>query len=66
MSLWNDNEAMALAERFGAKVLLDKMKLYTELIPAIKRFCPSVNIPTIAVPRVKRAEWLTTSSIAAA
>jgi DNA-binding NarL/FixJ family response regulator len=50
MSLWNDDDARALAERFGAHVLLDKMKLYSELIPAIKRFCPSVNIATIAEP----------------
>ena len=50
MSLWNDHDAKALAERFGAHVLLDKMKLYSELIPAIKQFCPSVNIAKIAEP----------------
>jgi DNA-binding NarL/FixJ family response regulator len=48
MSLWNDDEAKALAERFGAHVLLDKMKLYSELIPAIKQYCPSVSIPKTA------------------
>jgi hypothetical protein len=66
MSLWNDDDAKALAERFGAHVLLDKMKLYSELIPAIKQFCPSVSIPKFAVPRVKRVKWTSTLSIAAA
>jgi DNA-binding NarL/FixJ family response regulator len=47
ISLWNDDDAKALAERFGAHVLLDKMNLYSELIPAIKQFCPSVSIPNI-------------------
>jgi DNA-binding NarL/FixJ family response regulator len=42
MSLWQDDDAMALAKGFGAHVLLDKMKLYSELIPAIKQFCPEV------------------------
>jgi len=48
MSLWNDDEAKALAGSFGAHVLLDKMNLYAELIPAIKQFCPSVSIPKVA------------------
>jgi DNA-binding NarL/FixJ family response regulator len=43
MSLWKDDDAKALAESFGAKVLLDKTNLYSELIPAIKHFCPSVS-----------------------
>jgi DNA-binding NarL/FixJ family response regulator len=50
ISLYNDDDARALAESFGAHVLLDKMKLYSELIPAIKQFCPSVSIPKIAEP----------------
>jgi hypothetical protein len=29
-------------------VLLDKMNLYSELIPAIKQFCPGVIIPKTA------------------
>jgi DNA-binding NarL/FixJ family response regulator len=45
MSLWNDADTRSLAETFGAHVLLDKMNLYSELIPAIKQFCPSVSIP---------------------
>jgi CheY-like chemotaxis protein len=35
ISLYNDDDARALAESFGAHVLLDKMTLYSELIPAI-------------------------------
>jgi chemotaxis response regulator CheB len=41
LSLWNDATTKALAERFGACTLLDKTNLYSELIPAIKRNCPS-------------------------
>ena len=48
ISLWKDAETRALAETFGAHVLLDKMNLYSELIPAIKHFCPSVIIPKAA------------------
>jgi DNA-binding NarL/FixJ family response regulator len=48
MSLWSDDDTKALAESFGAHVLLDKMNLYSELIPAIKQFCPSVIIPKTA------------------
>jgi two-component system, NarL family, response regulator DevR len=44
LSLWNDMEARDLAESLGAAVLLDKAKLYSELIPAIKRFCPKVTV----------------------
>jgi chemotaxis response regulator CheB len=35
VSLANDDEAVALAESYGAVSLLDKMKLYSEMIPAI-------------------------------
>ena len=40
ISVWNDEQAKALAKRFGARVLLDKVNLYSELIPAIKLNCP--------------------------
>ena len=50
MSLWNDDEAKALAKSFGAHVLVDKMNLYSELIPAIMQFCPGVGIPDNAEP----------------
>jgi hypothetical protein len=33
-----------LAESLGAAVLLDKANLYSELIPAIKQFCPIVTV----------------------
>jgi chemotaxis response regulator CheB len=32
ISLWNDEKAKALAQRFGARALLDKVNLYSELI----------------------------------
>jgi DNA-binding NarL/FixJ family response regulator len=35
VSLSNDDEARALAESYGAVSLLDKMNLYSEIIPAI-------------------------------
>jgi DNA-binding NarL/FixJ family response regulator len=63
MSLWNDDEAKALAESFGARVLLDKMKLYSKLIPAIKQFCPSVDIPEFTVPRAERIKQSSIPSI---
>jgi two-component system, NarL family, response regulator NreC len=36
MSFWNDQDTQALAQSLGAVILLDKMILVTELIPAIK------------------------------
>jgi DNA-binding NarL/FixJ family response regulator len=48
ISLWNDDDTRTLAKTFGAHVLLDKMNLYSELIPAIKQYCPSVRIPETA------------------
>ena len=48
ISLWYDADTKTLAKSFGAHVLLDKMNLYSELIPAIKQFCPSVIIPKTA------------------
>jgi DNA-binding NarL/FixJ family response regulator len=40
ISVWNDDKAKALAEKFGARALLDKANLYSELIAAIKQNCP--------------------------
>jgi hypothetical protein len=37
VSFSNDDEARALAESYGAVGLLDKMKLYGELLPATRR-----------------------------
>jgi DNA-binding NarL/FixJ family response regulator len=58
ISLYNDDDATALADSFGAKVLLDKTKLYSELIPAIMQFCPSVCIPRTTTPVRKNCEPL--------
>jgi two-component system response regulator NreC len=38
ISVSNDAEAMDLAVSYGARVLLDKMSLYGELVPAILKF----------------------------
>jgi DNA-binding NarL/FixJ family response regulator len=35
VSFSNDSESKALAESYGAATLLDKMKLYNEMVPAI-------------------------------
>jgi hypothetical protein len=35
VSFSNDGEARDLAEAYGAKLLLDKMKLFNDLVPAI-------------------------------
>jgi DNA-binding NarL/FixJ family response regulator len=39
VSFSNDAEAEALAESYGAKLLLDKMKLFNQLIPTILPCC---------------------------
>jgi len=45
MSFWNDEATQALAQSLGATTLLDKMKLVTELIPAIKATTLARNVP---------------------
>jgi DNA-binding NarL/FixJ family response regulator len=55
ISFWNDADARDLAETFGATAFLDKTKLYSELIPAIRQFCPKVAIATIANPLRKHS-----------
>jgi DNA-binding NarL/FixJ family response regulator len=37
MSLWQDEETQTIAQGYGAVALLDKGKLFDELIPAIQR-----------------------------
>jgi DNA-binding NarL/FixJ family response regulator len=37
MSLWQDEETQIIAQGYGAVELLDKGKLFDELIPAIRR-----------------------------
>ncbi len=63
ISLWKDADTKALAKTFGAHVLLDKMNLYSELIPAIKQFCPSVSIPETANSFRKDSKWPASLSI---
>jgi DNA-binding NarL/FixJ family response regulator len=38
-----DEKAHGLAASFGARVLLDKSKLFSELIPAIKNYCSDTS-----------------------
>ena len=56
ISFWNDADAGELAETFGATALLDKTKLYSELIPAIRQFCKKVAIPRITKPFSTRSK----------
>jgi DNA-binding NarL/FixJ family response regulator len=47
ISLANDGETKALADSFGALILLDKMALAVELIPTIEKLAlPHTNIST--------------------
>lgn len=39
VSVWNEEETRILAERYGAAMLLDKVSLAKELIPAIRAVC---------------------------
>jgi two-component system chemotaxis response regulator CheB len=55
VSFSNDSAAKALAESYGAVSLLDKMNLYSEMIPAILR-CANRTIPQGALPNWYRAK----------
>ncbi|HEY2352225.1 MAG TPA: response regulator [Candidatus Acidoferrum sp.] len=46
VSFANDPEAQDLAKRYGARVLLDKMNLYAEMVPTILHSC-EVHQPII-------------------
>ena len=39
VSVWNDEDAKALAKRLGAVTLLDKAHLFSDLISSIKMYC---------------------------
>ena len=55
ISFANDEEARSLAASYGAAALLDKMSLYTELLPAIMRLGePSANPPFKLDPKAGR------------
>src|ERR1700736_2300366 len=43
VSFSNDAEARDLAEAYGAKLLLDKMKLFNDLVPAILDCSPNLK-----------------------
>ncbi len=43
VSFSNDSESKALAESYGAATLLDKMSLYSEMLPAIRQFHPKLE-----------------------
>jgi chemotaxis response regulator CheB len=63
ISFWNDADARDLAEAFGATTLLDKTKLYSELVPAIRQYCLKVAVPEIAKPFTKASKRLPTAII---
>jgi DNA-binding NarL/FixJ family response regulator len=46
VSFSNDAEARDLAEAYGAKLLLDKMKLFNDLVPAILACGPNADFKT--------------------
>jgi len=58
ISFWNDANVKAFAETYGAVTLLDKTNLYSELIPAIKQFCPKVSVPKILKPFRRKSKHL--------
>jgi len=45
ISVWNDQDAKILADKYGAKFLVDKTNIYSQLIPSIKVFCHSLSSP---------------------
>ena len=51
VSFSNDTEAKELAESYGAATLLDKMSLYTEMLPAIHRCHPGLNNSARKTPK---------------
>ena len=65
ISVWNDADVKALAKSLGASVLLDKTKLYEELIPAILQFCPGVTVPKVDESCLKGPQERVKSSIEA-
>lgn len=53
ISVFDDEETKALAQSFGAKALLDKMRLGEELIPAVLKLA-SANVAPRGVANVKQ------------
>jgi hypothetical protein len=56
-SLSNETEAKALAQSYGAATLLDKMTLYTDMVPAIRRYQPKLQ-------NIQRRPWKRRSQVA--
>lgn len=44
ISFATDDDSKSLAESYGAATLLDKMNLYTEMLPAIRRLHPALTL----------------------
>jgi DNA-binding NarL/FixJ family response regulator len=61
MSLSNDDDAKGLAASYGAQVLLDKICLYAQMIPAIIQCCNghSEPEPTLRLRRNLKSEGYT-------
>jgi DNA-binding NarL/FixJ family response regulator len=45
ISMWDDQNANVLAASLGAELLLDKTKLYAELVTTIMRCCGNEEVP---------------------
>jgi len=56
ISFANDEEAKSLAASYGACALLDKMRLYTELLPAIMQLVGSSANPSFKIGRKTSGE----------
>jgi DNA-binding NarL/FixJ family response regulator len=65
ISFWNDADVRAFAESFGATGLLDKAKLYSELIPAIKLYGPKVTDAKTTIAFRKSVDHSSTPSLEA-
>jgi DNA-binding NarL/FixJ family response regulator len=55
ISFANDGDSKSLAESYGAVTLLDKMTLYTEMLPAIQQFHPELTLPKKPLRRATQA-----------
>ena len=55
ISFANDEEAKSLAASYGAAALLDKMRLYNELLPTIMRYAEPSADPSLEIdPKASR------------
>jgi DNA-binding NarL/FixJ family response regulator len=57
ISFSNDDESKALAESYGASTLLDKMNLYTEMIPVIRDCHTQMPARSNKLSRKWRQSW---------